>query len=129
MTDQAVSPPSTASAAGRTPRRILVVGGGGRENALGWALARCPGVEAVWVSPGNGGTAALEGCRQLAVAEGDAAGLLEACRTHAIELVVVGPEAPLAAGLADRLRAGDWRCSDPARRGPCWRPASAGPRN
>jgi phosphoribosylamine--glycine ligase len=82
-----------------------VVGGGGRENALGWALARCPGVEGVWVSPGNGGTAALEGCRQLAVAESDGAGLLEACRTHGIELVVVGPEAPLAAGLADTLRA------------------------
>ncbi|MFM7675348.1 MAG: phosphoribosylamine--glycine ligase, partial [Synechococcus sp.] len=104
MTDQAVSPPSTPPAAGRTPRRILVVGGGGRENALGWALARCPGVEAVWVSPGNGGTGALEGCRQLAVAESDAAGLLEACHRHAIELVVVGPEAPLAAGVADRLR-------------------------
>jgi len=38
------------------PARILVVGGGGRENALGWALARCPGVEAVWIAPGNGGT-------------------------------------------------------------------------
>ncbi len=85
--------------------RILVVGGGGRENALGWALARCPGVEAVWVSPGNGGTAELAGCRQLAIAEDDPEALAAACAELAISLVVVGPEAPLAAGLADHLRA------------------------
>jgi phosphoribosylamine--glycine ligase len=86
------------------PARILVVGGGGRENALGWALARCPGVERVWVSPGNGGTAELAGCQQLTIPETDAEALLAFCGREAIELVVVGPEAPLAAGLADRLR-------------------------
>ncbi|MEB3355013.1 MAG: phosphoribosylamine--glycine ligase [Cyanobacteriota bacterium] len=89
-----------------SPARILVVGGGGRENALGWALARCPGVEQVWVAPGNGGTPELAGCRQLAIAESDHAGLLSACRDYQVELVVVGPESPLAAGLADRLRDG-----------------------
>ncbi|MBM5814203.1 MAG: phosphoribosylamine--glycine ligase [Cyanobacteria bacterium M_DeepCast_100m_m1_067] len=88
-----------------TPARILVIGGGGRENALGWALARCSGVEAVWIAPGNGGTSDLQGCRQLAIAESDQAGLISTCRDQAIELVVVGPEAPLAAGLADALRA------------------------
>ncbi|WP_094560141.1 phosphoribosylamine--glycine ligase [Synechococcus sp. 8F6] len=88
-----------------TPAKILVIGGGGRENALGWALARCSGVEAVWIAPGNGGTPDLSGCRQLAIAESDQAGLISACRDQAIELVVVGPEAPLAAGLADTLRA------------------------
>jgi phosphoribosylamine--glycine ligase len=82
-----------------------VVGGGGRENALGWALARCPEVEGVWVAPGNGGTEELAGCRTLAVAEDDHGALIAACRDLAIELVVVGPETPLAAGLADRLRA------------------------
>ena len=86
------------------PARILVVGGGGRENALGWALARCPGVEAVWVTPGNGGTPAIAGCRQLAIAEGDPGALAAFCTQEAIELVVVGPEVPLAAGLADHLR-------------------------
>jgi phosphoribosylamine--glycine ligase len=90
-----------------------VVGGGGRENALGWALARCPGVEAVWIAPGNGGSAELPGCRQLAIAETDPAGLLAACRDHAVELVVVGPEAPLAAGLADQLRAAGIPCFGP----------------
>ena len=86
------------------PARILVVGGGGRENALGWALARCPGVEAVWVTPGNGGTPAIAGCRQLAIAESDPGALAALCAREAIALVVVGPEVPLAAGLADHLR-------------------------
>jgi phosphoribosylamine--glycine ligase len=88
----------------RQARRILVVGSGGRENALGWALARSSGVEQVWVTPGNGGTAELPGCRQLGVGDTDAEGLLRVCRELAIDLVVVGPEGPLAAGLADRLR-------------------------
>jgi len=87
-----------------SPTRVLVVGGGGRENALAWALRRSQGVEQVWIAPGNGGSAELEGCGQLAIPESDQDALLEACRSHAIELVVVGPEAPLAAGLADRLR-------------------------
>jgi phosphoribosylamine--glycine ligase len=83
-----------------------VVGGGARENALAWALGRCPGVERVWVAPGNGGTAEVGGCcAQLAVAETDGAALLDAARARDVELVVVGPEAPLAAGLADALRA------------------------
>ena len=89
---------------GAVPARILVVGGGGRENALGWALARCPGVEAVWIAPGNGGTQGLPGCQVLAIAESDGEALAAACRDRAIDLVVVGPESPLAAGLADRLR-------------------------
>ena len=93
-----------ASAHAPTPARILVVGGGGRENALAWALGRCPGVESVWVAPGNGGTLELEGIQQLAITEGDQAGLLAACQERGVELVVVGPEAPLAAGLADGLR-------------------------
>jgi phosphoribosylamine--glycine ligase len=88
-----------------SPARVLVVGGGGRENALAWALNRSHGVQQVWVSPGNGGTQELEGCMQLSIAESDHDGLLAACREHGVDLVVVGPEAPLAAGLADQLRA------------------------
>ena len=95
--------PFAAPSAG--PARILVVGGGGRENALGWALARCPGVEAVWIAPGNGGSHGLPGCLPLPIPETDGEALAAACRQHAIDFVVVGPEAPLAAGLADRLRA------------------------
>jgi phosphoribosylamine--glycine ligase len=87
-----------------TPQRILVVGSGGRENALAWALLRCPGVSGVWVSPGNGGSAELGDCQQLTLAESDHEGLADACARLAIDLVVVGPEAPLAAGLSDHLR-------------------------
>ena len=85
-------------------RHLLVVGGGGREQALGWALRRCPGVDAVWITPGNGGTAELGDCQALAIGEQDAEGLIKACQEQAIDLVVIGPEAPLAAGVADRLR-------------------------
>ncbi|MBM5806580.1 MAG: phosphoribosylamine--glycine ligase [Cyanobacteria bacterium M_surface_10_m2_179] len=88
-----------------SPARVLVVGGGGRENALAWALQRSEGVERVWVAPGNGGTLDLPGCEQLAIPEHNHEALLNACHEHGVELVVVGPEAPLAAGLADRLRA------------------------
>jgi phosphoribosylamine--glycine ligase len=97
--------PAVSPAHGVSPARVLVVGGGGRENALAWALNRSHGVKQVWVSPGNGGTQELEGCMQLAIAESDHDGLLAACRQHSLDLVVVGPEAPLAAGLADKLRA------------------------
>jgi phosphoribosylamine--glycine ligase len=97
--------PAVSPAHGVSPARVLVVGGGGRENALAWALNRSHGVQQVWVSPGNGGTQELEGCMQLSIAESDHDGLLAACREHGVDLVVVGPEAPLAAGLADKLRA------------------------
>jgi phosphoribosylamine--glycine ligase len=98
------APNAEAGEAG-PPARVLVVGGGARENALAWALGRSQGVREVWVAPGNGGTAEMDGCHQLAIAESDAQGLRQAALTHQIDLVVVGPEAPLAAGLADQLRA------------------------
>ena len=99
--------PSVASALptpAAVPSRILVVGGGGRENALGWALARCPGVQRVWIAPGNGGSDAIPGCVSLPLQENDSTGLETFCRDQLIDLVVIGPEAPLAAGLADQLR-------------------------
>ena len=85
-------------------RNVLVVGGGGREQALAWAFRRCPEIEDIWISPGNAGTSDLEGCTALAIAETDHEGMVAACSDHAIDLVVIGPEAPLAAGLADTLR-------------------------
>jgi phosphoribosylamine--glycine ligase len=109
--------PESPIPAGETPQRILVVGGGGRENALGWALARCPGVLGVWIAPGNGGSGELPGCTPLAIAETDGTALAEACRIHAIDLVVIGPEAPLAAGLADQLRGRGLAVFGPGREG------------
>ncbi|MFO7629926.1 MAG: phosphoribosylamine--glycine ligase [Prochlorococcaceae cyanobacterium] len=94
---QAPNPPAALG-------QILVVGSGGRENALGWALARWPEVEQVWIAPGNGGSAELPGCRPVAIEASDPASLIAHCRRHGIKLVVIGPETPLAAGLADDLR-------------------------
>jgi phosphoribosylamine--glycine ligase len=83
--------------------RVLVVGGGGREHALAWALARELGPGGVFAAPGNPGTAQI--ATNLPVGPQDAERLIAAVEHHDIDLVVVGPEAPLAEGLADRLRA------------------------
>ncbi|MCB9507116.1 MAG: phosphoribosylamine--glycine ligase [Myxococcales bacterium] len=81
--------------------RALVVGAGGREHALAWKLASEPGVSRVFVAPGNPGTAADPRLENVALS-GDA---LVDFAVREVDLVVVGPEAPLVAGLADRLRA------------------------
>lgn len=83
--------------------RVLVVGSGGREHALVWALARSPSCSALLCAPGNPGIAQLAQC--LPVAASDLSGLVATARRERIDLVVVGPEAPLAAGLADACRA------------------------
>ena len=85
--------------------KALVVGGGGREHALAWKLAQSPLAAEVLVAPGNAGTAAEPGVRNLPVAADDLDGLLAAARGEQVGLTVVGPEAPLAAGLADRFEA------------------------
>ena len=82
--------------------RVLVVGGGGREHALAWTIAASPLVERLICAPGNPGIAAEAEC--VPVAAEDAEGLAALVQRERIDLVVVGPEAPLAAGLADRLR-------------------------
>lgn len=83
--------------------RILVVGGGGREHALVWGLARPPEPHALFAAPGNAGIG--EVATRVPVAPDDVAGLVALAEREAIDLVVVGPEAPLVAGLADALRA------------------------
>jgi phosphoribosylamine--glycine ligase len=81
---------------------VLIVGSGAREHALAWKLRADPGVDDLFVAPGNGGTGNL--AVNLAVNELDFEGLLAEVRRHHVELVVVGPEAPLAAGVADFFR-------------------------
>ncbi len=81
---------------------VLVVGSGGREHALYWKLNQSPKVGRVLVAPGNGGIPA-EQC--LAIKDSDIDGLVAAAKEHGADLVVVGPEAPLVAGLVDRLAA------------------------
>ena len=81
--------------------RILVVGSGAREHALCWKLAQSAGTDALWCAPGNPGTATV--ATNLPVKVNDLDGIAAAAAAHRIELVVVGPEEPLALGLADRL--------------------------
>lgn len=82
--------------------RVLVIGSGGREHALCWAIAASPLIAKLYCAPGNAGIAQEAECVDLSV--GDADGILAFVEREAIDLVVVGPEAPLVDGLADRLR-------------------------
>ena len=93
--------------------KALVIGGGGREHALAWKLSRSARVEEVLVAPGNAGTAMEPGIRNLPVAADDIDALLELARAEAVELTVVGPEAPLVAGVVDRFTAAGLRCFGP----------------
>jgi phosphoribosylamine--glycine ligase len=93
--------------------RVLVVGSGGREHALAWAISRSRGVSEVFVAPGNGGTASIAENVRIAVDDIDA--LLEFARTRGVDLAVVGPEGPLVAGIVDRFRAAGLRCFGPTR--------------
>jgi phosphoribosylamine--glycine ligase len=82
--------------------RILVVGGGGREHALTWAISASPLCDKLYCAPGNAGIAQEAEC--LAIAAEDVPALVEFAKANAIDFVVVGPEAPLVLGLVDRLK-------------------------
>ncbi|HCO77595.1 MAG TPA: phosphoribosylamine--glycine ligase, partial [Rhodocyclaceae bacterium] len=82
---------------------VMVVGSGGREHALAWKLAQSPRVQRVFVAPGNPGTAATEKCRNLPA--NDIPSWIDAAKRHHVDLTVVGPEAPLAAGIVDAFQA------------------------
>lgn len=84
--------------------KILVIGGGGREHALAWKLAQSPRVSEVLVAPGNAGTANEDRCRNVDVAADNLDGLLALARDEGVAFTVVGPEAPLVAGIVDRFR-------------------------
>src|SRR5213593_3894313 len=87
--------------AGQENVRVLVVGAGGREHALCWALKRDTPDADLFAAPGNPGTAQLG--KNLGIEAVEVGEVLEAVKQHRIDLTIVGPEAPLAAGLADRL--------------------------
>lgn len=84
--------------------KVLVIGGGGREHALAWKIAQSPRVKKVFVTPGNPGTAAEAKCHNLPIAATDIAELVAFAGDNAIDLTVVGPEAPLVAGVVDIFR-------------------------
>jgi phosphoribosylamine--glycine ligase len=82
--------------------KLLVIGSGGREHAMAWKLAQSPRVQKVFVAPGNGGTATESGLENLSLS--DFSRLIDFCKKEQIQLTVVGPEAPLAAGIADAFQ-------------------------
>ncbi len=81
--------------------KVLLIGSGGREHALAWAISRSPRLTRLWAAPGNAGIAEVAECVSLDIS--DAATVAGFCRDNAIDLVVVGPEGPLADGLVDEL--------------------------
>jgi phosphoribosylamine---glycine ligase len=93
--------------------KVLIVGSGGREHALAWKLGQSPLLEALHAAPGNPGIAALGDCHPVRAEDGE--GLLALCRELGIDLVVVGPEAPLVVGLVDTLRRGGIAAFGPTR--------------
>ena len=95
--------------------RVLVVGGGGREHALVWKLAQSSQVQEIFCAPGNAGIASLARCISIEVDENEK--LLDFARSQDIQLTVVGPEAPLLAGLTDLFRENGLLIFGPSREG------------
>ncbi len=93
--------------------RVLLVGGGGREHALAWKLARSPRLSALYAAPGNPGIARVAQC--VPVRADDVTGIVALADRERIDLTVVGPEGPLAAGLVDALEARDRPAFGPSR--------------
>lgn len=92
---------------------ILVIGSGGREHALAWKIAQSPLVETVFVAPGNAGTAQEPRVRNVAVEAHDLGGLLAVAQRERVALTIVGPEAPLVAGVVDLFAAHGLLCLGP----------------
>ena len=93
--------------------KVLIVGSGGREHALAWKLAQSPKLSELHAAPGNPGIAALGNCHPVRADDGE--GLLTLAHSLAIDLVVIGPEVPLVAGVADELRHAGIAVFGPAR--------------
>src|ERR1700719_3182240 len=92
---------------------ILLLGSGGREHALAWKIAASPLVERLWCAPGNAGIAADAELAALDLT--DHAAVIAFCKAHPIDFVVVGPEAPLVAGIVDDLEAAGIRTFGPSK--------------
>jgi len=94
--------------------KVLIVGSGGREHALAWRVAQSANVETVYVAPGNAGTELEQGIENVPLAAEDIEGLLNFATEQAIDLTIVGPEAPLVAGIVDRFKAAGLACFGPS---------------
>jgi phosphoribosylamine--glycine ligase len=85
-------------------KRILIVGSGGRENSIAWALSKNQSIEQIYVCPGNGGTANFKKCICLKPKSEDKKTIISECQRLEIDLVIIGPEVPLSEGLANKMR-------------------------
>ena len=94
---------------------VLIIGSGGREHALAWKVARSDRVDTVFVAPGNAGTAAEAGVENVAIDVMDFAALADFAQGNAVELTIVGPEAPLVEGIVDYFEGRGLRCFGPRR--------------
>jgi phosphoribosylamine--glycine ligase len=96
--------------------KVLIVGGGGREHALAWKCAQSSNVDEVLVAPGNAGTATEPRVRNVDIPVSDTARLIELAQREAVRLTIIGPEAPLVAGIVDAFQASGLRCFGPTAR-------------
>ncbi|CAM3916716.1 phosphoribosylamine--glycine ligase [Alkalicoccus chagannorensis] len=92
---------------------VLIVGGGGREHALAWKMADSDVIDEVLIAPGSDAMGQIMDCRVLDVAEEDQEALVQTAQDEEVELVIIGPEAPLAAGLTDRMQQAGLRVFGP----------------
>ncbi|MDF1642577.1 MAG: phosphoribosylamine--glycine ligase [Pseudomonadales bacterium] len=97
------------------PANVLVVGNGGREHALAWKLAQSDQVATVYVAPGNAGTNLEPGIENIAIDSMDFDGLIAFSKSRNIEMTLIGPEAPLVAGIVDSFREAGLRCFGPTK--------------
>ena len=102
-----------------TAMSVLIIGSGGREHALAIGLSQSPSVESIHTAPGNAGTAILGTNHQIDAM--DIEGLVSLAQDISADLVVVGPEGPLVAGISDRLREIGIPCFGPGAKGLCWK--------
>ena len=91
---------------------VLLIGSGGREHALAWAMKKSPLLGKLYCAPGNGGIAEIAQCVDIPV--GDHTAVIRFCKDNAIDLVVIGPEAPLVAGIVDDLTTAGIKCFGPS---------------
>lgn len=95
--------------------KILIIGGGGREHALAWKAAQAESVTKVFIAPGNAGSRLENKCENVAIEADDIHGLLAFAKKEAIDLTIVGPEAPLCLGVVDLFQQADLKCFGPSK--------------
>ena len=104
---------STTSKSLNRLENILIIGNGGRENSLAWAIQKNDLVKKVYLIPGNAGAERINKCERIRIGIDDKNKLIEKLKTLKINLIVIGPEIPLANGLADFLRKKDFKVFGP----------------